>query len=182
MRSSFYVVGVAAAAIVGAGIIGFGCSSSSSPPTNNPPEDSGAGTDAAACIPLADASVATGDFSPIWTCLEQACSTSLTACAANCECNNAVLTALNCVATDAGTQTACFTNALTPIALTVVPAGQVGVCLPNMGAACGAMVVTDAGTDGSTDGGAKEDAASDAATTDAATNDAATDAGDSAAP
>lgn len=180
MRSSFYVVGIAAAAIAGAGIIGFGCSSSSSPPANNnTPEDSGS-PEASTCVPLADASVATSTFSPIWTCLEQACSTSLIACAADCTCNNAVLTALDCVATDAGTQTACFTNALTPIALTHIAAGEVGACLQSGGMSCGATVVTDGGLDGSTDSGAKEDAATDAAS-DAETSDAATgDAGDAA--
>ena len=183
MRSSFYVVGVAAAAIAGAGIVGFGCSSSSSPPANNTTPPADAATEAATCSALSDASVATGDFSPIWTCYEKAsvCGAELTACAADCICNNAVLTSLECVALDAGTQQGCFEsapNGLGSVDMTDTAAGELGVCLLNVGSSCGATVVTDAGTDGSTDGGTKEDAASDAAITDAATGDA----GDAAAP
>jgi hypothetical protein len=191
MRSSFYFVGVAAAAIAGAGVLGFGCSSSSSPPTNNNPVD--AATEAAACIDPSDASIATGMFTPIWTCYEQAsvCGAQLTACAADCACNLAVLTSLECVATDAGTQQGCFQTfpmGLGPLATasTNSAATGLGVCLLNVGTKCGADVVVDGGDAGG-DAGTKEDAASDASTGDAATDaattvDAAADAGDSATP
>ncbi len=68
MRASLYLIGFAAAAIVGAGVAEVGCSSSSTPAsgtpedsgtpapdtgTTTPPEDSGTGGDAAAtCVPV----------------------------------------------------------------------------------------------------------------------------------
>jgi hypothetical protein len=122
MRASLYLFGFAAAAIVGAGVVEIGCSSSSSPPANNTPEDasmtdaptagdSGAPGDAAPtpCTPL-DASAATiATGSPLWDCYEAMCAPSLTACAADCQCNTDVLTSLQCIAADAGTSTSCFT-------------------------------------------------------------------------
>jgi hypothetical protein len=107
----------------------------------------------------------------------------LQTCAADCACNNAVLTSLNCVATDAGTQDSCFRsypNGLSAVAS--MPAGEaLGLCLLSKASGCGAMVVGDGGTDGgdaATTTDAATDAASDAAAKDAETTDAATDASD----
>jgi hypothetical protein len=82
----------------------------------------GAG-DAAACTPM-DASAATVDAGNLWGCLESACMAQVVACAADCACNNAVLAALQCVATG-GSQTTCFA----PLA-SVGPNGTaLGLCL-----------------------------------------------------
>jgi hypothetical protein len=122
MRASLFLAGLAAASLLGAGAVAVGCSSSSS---GSPPagDDASTATDAPAttpdtgtedapatpCTPVSDASAATiVTGSPSWDCYESKCTTSLTACGADCECNNAILTALNCIAMDAGTTTACF--------------------------------------------------------------------------
>jgi hypothetical protein len=125
MRASLYLIGFAAASIVGAGAAEIGCSSSSggssSPPedsgtadTSTPPADTGstedAGGEAAAPCVTVDASAATiVTGSPSWDCYEQMCATSLAACAADCPCNDAVLGSLQCVANDGGSTTVCFT-------------------------------------------------------------------------
>jgi hypothetical protein len=107
------------------------------------------GAGGAACTPMGS-SAATVNVSPTWTCFEGACSTELTACAADCVCNNAILTALSCVATT-GDQRGCFTTAATSGgggALTVA------LCLATAsapGAACGPPGDGGAG-DGATDG------------------------------
>jgi hypothetical protein len=191
MRSSFYFAGVAAAAIAGAGVLGFGCSSSSSPPANDTGNDAAtdAATEAAACIDPSDASIATGVFTPIWTCYEKAtvCGPQLTKCEADCTCNLAVLTSLECVATDAGTQQGCFMTApggLGPLATNQTnpnaAATALGVCLLNVGTKCGADVTVDGGDAGTTDAATTD--GGDAATTVDSGTDAAADAGDSAAP
>ncbi len=130
MRASLYLIGFAAASLLGAGVAGVGCSSSSSPPATTPPEDAstpidsgvtppedtGTATDAPAtpCTPISDASAATiVTGSPLWDCYEAKCGPSLTACAADCNCNNQVLEALNCVATDGGNSTTCFATVST---------------------------------------------------------------------
>ena len=130
MRASLYLIGFAAASIVGAGAAEIGCSSSSggssSPPedsgtadTSTPPadtgstEDAGGGDAAPTCVTI-DASAAkimTG--SPVWDCYEQQCATALTECAADCTCNDAVLSALQCTADDGGSQTVCFADLAT---------------------------------------------------------------------
>jgi len=125
MRASLYLIGFAAASIVGAGAAEIGCSSSSSGSPSSPEDaatptadtgttaDTGsstedAGTDAAPCVSV-DASAATiVTGSPSWNCYEQMCATSLAECAADCTCNDAVLGALECVAADGGSTTTCF--------------------------------------------------------------------------
>jgi len=124
MRASLYLIGFAAASIVGAGAAEIGCSSSSggssSPEdsgtadTSTPPadtgstEDAGGGDTSTPCVTI-DASAATiVTGSPVWDCYESMCATALAECAADCTCNDAVLSALQCTATDAGSQTVCF--------------------------------------------------------------------------
>ncbi len=163
MRASLYLIGFAAASLVSAGVASIGCSSSSSgttttPPEDasttpdtgvTPPEDSGTGSDAPAtpCAPISDASAATiATGSPLWDCYEAMCGTSLKACAADCNCNNQVLEALNCVATDAGTGTTCFG---TVAATTTDPQGTLTMCLV-ANAACMNAGMGDGGTEGGT--------------------------------
>ena len=114
----------------------------------------GGGAGGAACTPMGS-SVATVNVSPTWTCFEGACSTELTACAADCVCNNAILTALSCVATT-GDQVGCFTTAATSGGTGAI---TVALCLRLAsvpGAPCGPP--RDGGaTDGATsEGGATE--------------------------
>jgi hypothetical protein len=125
MRASLYLIGFAAASIVGAGAAEIGCSSSSGG-SSTPPEDAatpgdtgttadtgaiedaGGGDAAPTCVAI-DASAATiVTGSPVWDCYEAMCGTALTECAADCTCNDAVLGALQCTANDAGSQTVCF--------------------------------------------------------------------------
>jgi hypothetical protein len=135
MRTSLYLVGFAAASIMGAGAVGFGCSSSSNG-TTPPPADSGTpeastddsggggegggddgGAEAAmmACTP-APVNIATFDAGSVWSCTQAACmSMGLAACGSDCTCNSAVFAALECVANDGGNSTTCFTNALSPV-------------------------------------------------------------------
>jgi hypothetical protein len=121
-------------------------------------------------------SAATIMSGPGWTCLEMVCKTSLTACAADCACNNAVLTALECVvmaggATATPAQTAaCFTSNLGPLysGSEAAIAGPLAMCLQTMSQGC-AMQGMEGGTDGGSEGG-------DAATASDATGDSTTDA------
>jgi hypothetical protein len=129
MRASLYLIGFAAASLVGAGVAQVGCSSSSGSPAA-PVEDAAAegggsssgggsgsssgsgGMDAAKpCTPASDASAATiMTGSPSWDCQEVQCKTELTACAADCQCNNDILAALQCLVPDSsvGAQSTCF--------------------------------------------------------------------------
>jgi hypothetical protein len=172
MRASLYLIGFAAASIVGAGVIEIGCSSSSSTAPSGGPDaavDSGGGEDggeeaAVPCTPLSDASVATTNFgSTTWACTQMKCATDLQACAADCACNNALLTALSCTAEAGATPTqaetfACFTPALS------VPSApmDLSACLISAGQSCAGFVV-DGGTDGAaaTDGGSDAGASAD---------------------
>jgi hypothetical protein len=163
MRASLYLIGFAAASLLGAGVAGIGCSSSSSPattppedastttdsPTTTPPGDTGTGSDAAApCVPL-DASAATiVTGSPLWDCYEAMCKTSLTACAAECGCNNDVLNALQCIAADAGTSTTCFATVSTNSANDTVESTMLQCLVTN--AACMNAGMGDGGTEGGT--------------------------------
>jgi hypothetical protein len=168
MRASLYLVGFAAVAVVGAGMTGVGCSSSSSGTT--PGDDASMGTDgsgsssgagssggddtgtaadapAAPCVPTDAGSVATFDSgSAVWACYQAMCKTSLTACAADCACNNGVFKALQCVATDAGSATTCFG---TVTAVTTSPNSDLTSCLVS-NAACMTATAGDGGptTDG----------------------------------
>jgi hypothetical protein len=180
MRASLYLIGFAAASIVGAGVAEVGCSSSSTPATT-PAEDGSTGTDSsttvedtgtggdaapATCTPMSINSETFDSGSDTWAALQVACKTQLTACAANCYCNNAILTALQCSAPDAAAAMGCFTTALTAIVSTdSTDESAVGSCL---------IANTSTG-----DGGAASDAGDAATTTsDAATDAAATDSGD----
>jgi hypothetical protein len=76
------------------------------------------------------------------------CKTSLTACAADCACNNGVIQALLCVASDAGTGTSCFMNVT---AVTTPPNSDLTTCLVSNAACMNAgMGGGEGGTDGST--------------------------------
>jgi hypothetical protein len=95
------------ASLLGAGAMAVACSSSSSPPPATGGNDSGGSETsttppeeaAAPCVPITTASPATVDAGAQWGCYEKACSAAFTACAADCVCNNALLTALNNIAT-----------------------------------------------------------------------------------
>ena len=180
MRASLYLVGFAAASLLGAGIFEIGCSSSSSPAAaggNDAATDSGddAGDDGGG-PPCTKAPVNAATFdsgSSVWGCFQTNCTAALTACGTDCPCNDAVLTALQCES-DGGSAMACFT----PIASVDTAGGAVITCLVNkMTNPCGlppldgggldgaadSGTVADTGTttDGATDGGTKTDGATD---------------------
>jgi hypothetical protein len=131
MRASLYLIGFAAASIVGAGAAEIGCSSSSSGGTTPPVEDAavtdapatvvdsgGGGGDSSATCTASPIDTETFDSgSPAWACEQAMCTTSLTACAANCFCNAAITQALTCSEVDgsAGAINDCFTTALTSL-------------------------------------------------------------------
>jgi hypothetical protein len=136
------------------------------------------------CTALSDASVATTNFgNPEWACTQLQCP-DLAKCAADCDCNNALLTALACTV-DAGGATptyaetlACFTPALTLIAGdTNVPMALAG-CLVGAGSTCAGF---DAGSDASTEAGSTDAGATDAGTTDAGSDAGSPEAGPDAA-
>jgi hypothetical protein len=162
MRASLYLVGFAVAAMAGAGVTEVGCSSSSSNPTtpvedaatpgpdSTAPEDTGTGMDAAAapCTPV-DANAATiMTGSAVWNCYEAMCTTSLTACAANCACNTGVIEALLCAA-DAGPSgsTTCF-GMVTGV--TTSPNSDLTTCLVKNAACMSAGMGDGGGTEGGT--------------------------------
>jgi hypothetical protein len=169
MRTSLYLVGLAAASIMGAGAVGFGCSSSSSPAaaqdsgtTEASVEDSSGGDgsgggDAAeepavACTP-SGVNVATMNFgSSTWSCFQAQCMPSLTMCAADCACDNGILSALQCAA-DAGAAgtMGCFVTAFGTLtgntAGTAVETCLVQMMTPPSGACSGAPA-GDGGTEG----------------------------------
>jgi hypothetical protein len=173
MRASLYLIGFAAASIVAAGVVEVGCSSSSTPatppvadaetPATDAPAaatDSSTPAEAAACVPMSTNSETFDSGSSTWAALQTACATSLTACAANCECNNAILQALVCSQADAALATGCFTTALTAIA-TSDPTDEsaVGACL---------IANTGMSPEGGADSGTTSDAEADAGVADAA--------------
>jgi hypothetical protein len=168
------------AALLGAGTVAVACSSSSSSPGNGGPAEAGVDTgpvsdgtgavsdgggDAAmATCEASTMSSATIQSGPAWTCLEMVCKTSLTACAADCQCNNAVLAALECVVAAGGANatmaqtTVCFTSNLGPLfnGPDAPIAGPVGMCLMTMSQACATQ-----GMEGGTDGASSDDGSSD---------------------
>ena len=177
MRASLYLVGFAVASMAGAGLVGMGCSSSSNNGTPAGTEagtitDDGGGTDAMTPVPdagttpctAAPVNVETLDGGAQWSCLQTACKASLTACAAECECNNAVLASLLCSA-DGGTPTACFT----PLATGDMLAQGVITCLamdtmstgpcpqPGTGTGDGGGDAAKAGGEAGADGGVSAD-------------------------
>jgi hypothetical protein len=168
---------VTAASILGAGAVAAACSSSSSGGggTDSGADsagDDGGGDGAVACTanPISSATV---DGGASWACIEAACHAELTACAADCPCNNAVLTALQCIATmGAAATTSCFTTGFTPIIAdtTVTP---LVTCLQGHSAGCGGPVV-DGGPDAHSDAPTGDAPAGDAPTGDAPASDAPT--------
>jgi hypothetical protein len=186
MRMWRLVLGVS---VLGAGAVAVACSSSSSsgsPAGDDAGDgavatDDGGGGEAAACTPAPGAmNVETLDAGTAWGCLQTACKTALTGCAADCDCNNAVNAALLCLA-DAGAmpsaakQTACFTPPLTAIATNpnITP---LVMCLQGTGATtCGTASGGDGGDAGATDAPASDAPASDAPS-EGSSGDAATDA------
>jgi hypothetical protein len=167
MRASLFLAGLAAASLFGAGAVAVGCSSSSSPSpasgddastmTDAPTTTPDTGTEdapATPCTAISDASAATlvtGE--PTWPCYESKCTTSLTACAADCNCNNQVLTALNCIASDAGSATTCF---MPVSAILTKPQSDVIACLVANSACMSAKADGGAGDGGPTEAGPTE--------------------------
>jgi hypothetical protein len=151
MRASLYLVGFAAASLLGAGIFEIGCSSSSSPAaaggtdaatdaTGDDVGDDGGGPPCTA----APVNVATFDAgSPVWACLQAACAPSLGACGTDCVCNDAFLAALECQA-DGGSPTTCFGTASS----VDTAAGTAVTCLATKTGGCGLSI--DAGPDSGT--------------------------------
>jgi hypothetical protein len=187
----------ASAALLGGGAVAVACSSSSSSPSDGGAADAEAGVDtgavsdgtasdgggdaAMATCEASTMSAATINSGPAWTCLEMVCSASLTACAADCVCNNAVLTALECVVMNGGASatpaqtTACFTSNVGPLIsgpeASIV--GPVATCLMTMAQGCATQGM-EGGTDGGSDGGdsaTASDATGDSATASDATSD-----------
>jgi hypothetical protein len=186
----------ASAALLGAGAVAAACSSSSSGPSDGGTAEAGVDTGAVSdgtgdvsdgggdaamtTCEASTASSATIRSGPAWTCLEMVCKTSLTACAANCECNNAVLTALECVVANGGASAtpaqtaACFTSNIGP--LISGPEGSIvaplATCLMTMSQGCAAQGV-EGGTDGgpSGEGGTDGSSGGDSATASDATGE-----------
>jgi hypothetical protein len=188
----------AGASLLGVGALAIACSSSSSGGGGGGGDDAG---DAAATDDGGDGggtpctamtgNAATVDGGSGWGCLETNCNTELTACAANCLCNNAILNGLGCVAeaglTDplaqANKLTSCLTATISPI-ISETPVTPLVTCLQGKGkTACapagyeggtgeggsgdagdgGGSTTGDAGDGGSTgDGGGSDAGASDA--------------------
>ena len=184
MRTSLYLVGFAAASIMGAGAVGFGCSSSSSPAaavdsgtTEASPEEAGGdgggedapAAEAAACMP-SGINVATMNFgSASWACFQAKCMPSLTMCAADCDCDNGILGALQCAADGGAAATmGCFVTAFGTLSSNA--AGMAAeACIVQMNTppsgACSGGGSTDGGGEGgdaaptTTDSGSAMDAA-----------------------
>ena len=171
MRASLYLVGFAAASLMGAGLFEIGCSSSSNPAapaadaaTEATTDDSGDDSAAPMCTPvMAGTRADTIDGGSAWGCTQTMCNTKvLTACSTDCSCNNAVLTALECIVTDGGTVTACFTKTIGSIMAGDPNTTPLITCLMSSAGAC-AGIVFDGGADGghpdgSTDSGSTTDA------------------------
>jgi hypothetical protein len=111
-----------------------------------------AGKEAAACVPV-DASVETVAAGPQWGCFQSACSTQLTACAADCLCNRTILTSLGCAAAG-GDSTTCFTNAVVSSGAESAVVVALGCLRTNMGMCSGGG--TEGGTEGGAEGGPAE--------------------------
>lgn len=161
MHASLYLVGFAAASIVAGGLFEIGCSSSSSSAPATTPDaatdasdDGGDDADAAPipCTPVTDSGVRadTLDGGSSWSCFQAACNASaFTACSNECACNNALLTGLNCIATDAGTATQCFTNAVEGLPVGDTNFAPLATCLMANAKGC-AGIILDSGLDGAT--------------------------------
>lgn len=101
------------------------------------------------CTP-APIDVETFDAGTLWACYQSMCTTALTACAADCACNAAIATALECTP-DAGA-TACFTTAFGTIGA-ADPGMSTESCIVGMMAACSGGGMSDAGDSGGGDAG-----------------------------
>jgi hypothetical protein len=182
MRTSLILVGFAAVALVGVGAVQVGCSSSSpAPTTTTPPAEAGP-----TCTALSDASVATTNFgSSEWTCTQKTCP-DLAMCAADCTCNNAILTFLGCTV-DAGgampTQAetlGCFSNAVSTIEgdtniSSSFATGLLG-CLEGAGMTCAGFTDAAPAEAGNTEAGSTE-AGTEAGSTEAGTEAGSAEAG-----
>jgi hypothetical protein len=109
-----------------------------------------AGKEAAACVPV-DASVETIAVGSQWACFQSACSSQLTACAADCVCNLAIFGALNCSAAG-GSATTCFGSVLQSTGGNPAVGGAL-LCLSMNTSTCSA---TEGGVEGGTEGGAAD--------------------------
>lgn len=158
--------------MLGAGAVGFGCSSSSSggttPTDSGSPEATttedageGGGEDAAeepAVTPCTPSGVNVETFdsgSSSWACYQAMCQPSLTMCAADCTCDNGILGALLCAA-DAGASgtMACFVTAFGNLGANAAGAMVEGCLVGPASTACGGTAPADAGDAGDhADGG-----------------------------
>jgi len=105
----------------------------------------GGGSDAGttdACTPSPfDVSTYNPSGSSSWTCIETRCQQELTACAADCDCNNAYVSALPCVQSG-GSTTACFSEAVTSSSSVAM---DIATCITDNQTQC-AAVVADSGS------------------------------------
>ena len=108
MRSSTWLLSSSLAIVLAAAA----CSSSPSTPKDSGTDTGATHNDASTDGCAVSVNAATVDAGSLWGCFQQACSTQLTACAADCTCNTAIVGALECVATG-GSMTTCFTTAST---------------------------------------------------------------------
>lgn len=86
-----------------------------------------AGADVSACVSL-PVSVATVDAGDLFGCYQTACAAELGACAADCVCNGAIMSALQCLLADAGSVQSCFYPPILRNAA-VLPVRTAGTCL-----------------------------------------------------
>ena len=125
MRSSTWLCGSSLAIVLA--FAAAACSSTAATPA-----DSGSHNDASAdaCASIG-VNPATIDAGALWGCFQQACSSQLAACAGDCTCSNAIVTALTCSATG-GSIVSCFTTAATADN----NAQAVGICLLGASGSC----------------------------------------------
>jgi hypothetical protein len=172
MRASLYLIGFAAASLVTAGLFEAGCSSSSnngSPPANTDAGDDGSATtddggSTAPCVPVDDAGlrIDTFDAGTQWGCLQAACNaTAFTACSTDCQCNNAVLQSLACIAGDGGAQS-CFEMYFGQVTESNSTITSTESCLTNNTKTCTGITLT---TDGGDAGGSEDGGTTDGSTT-----------------
>lgn len=97
------------------------------------------------CVP-SGADVATIDAGALFRCYQTACATELSGCAADCVCNAAVMSGLQCLLADAGTGQSCFYPQILRNASNV-PVRTAGTCME--------LVLTDGGCERSAGGQAE---------------------------
>jgi hypothetical protein len=155
------------ASLVGAGAVAAACSSSSPSPAKTTVSDAAsdvvettedAASEAAPCVAVA-ASPATVDGGAVWGCFQAACKSQLTACAADCVCNNAYITALMGAAAN-------MSMASTLIEMAGSADMAAMTALTCIG---GNLQCENVGAEGGTEGGSHDGAAGDSATGDSAT-------------